>query len=102
MTLEYVLKKNGVIPGQDVEIDTSVQFALMAGAFTGGNADYVTLFEPVASTLEREGKGYIVASVGAESGEIPYTAYYAKKSFRKKIRTLFRSSPMTFTEVKSG
>ena len=84
MTLEYVLKKNGVIPGQDVEVDTSVQFALMAGAFTGGNADYVTLFEPVASTLEREGKGYIVASVGAESGEIPYTAYYAKKSYIKK------------------
>ncbi len=84
MTLEYVLKKNGVIPGQDVEVDTSVQFALMAGAFTGGNADYVTLFEPVASTLEREGKGYIVASVGAESGEIPYTAYYAKKSYMKK------------------
>jgi NitT/TauT family transport system substrate-binding protein len=84
MTLEYVLKKNGIIPGEDVEVDTSVQFALMGGAFTGGTGDYVTLFEPVASTLEREGKGYIVASVGAESGEIPYTAYYAKKSYMKK------------------
>ncbi len=84
MTLEYVLKKNGVIPGKDVEVDTSVQFALMAGAFTGGTGDYVTLFEPVASTLEREGRGYIVASVGADSGEIPYTAYYAKKSYMKK------------------
>ncbi len=84
MTLEYVLKKNGMIPGQDVAVDTSVQFALMAGAFTGGSRDYVTLFEPVASTLEREGKGYIVASVGKDSGEIPYTAYYAKKSYIKK------------------
>ncbi len=84
MTLEYVLKKNGVYPGRDVEVDTSVQFALMAGAFTGGIGDYVTLFEPVASTLEREGKGYIVASVGKDSGEIPYTAYYAKKSYIKK------------------
>ena len=84
MTLEYVLKKNGVIPGKDVTVDTSVQFALMGGAFTGGSGDYVTLFEPVASTLEREGKGYIVASVGKDSGEIPYTAYYAKKSFMEK------------------
>lgn len=84
MTLEFVLKKNGVIPGKDVNIDTSVQFALMAGAFTGGNGDYVALFEPVASTLEREGKGYIVASIGKDSGEIPYTAYYAKKSYIKK------------------
>jgi len=84
MTLEYVLKKNGVIPGEDVTVDTSVQFALMAGAFTGGSGDYVTLFEPVASTLEREGKGYILASVGRDSGEIPYTAYYAKKSYLKK------------------
>jgi len=84
MTLEYVLKKNGVMPGVDVEIDTSVQFALMAGAFTGGTGDYVALFEPVASTLEREGKGYIVASIGKDSGEIPYTAYYAKKSYIEK------------------
>lgn len=84
MTLEYVLKKNGVIPGKDVEVDTSVQFALMAGAFAGGSGDYVTLFEPVASTIEREGKGYILASVGKDSGEIPYTAYYAKKSYMKK------------------
>lgn len=84
MTLEYVLKKHGVIPGEDVEVDTSIQFALMAGAFTGGTGDYVALFEPVASTLEREGRGYIVASIGKDSGEIPYTAYYAKKSYIEK------------------
>ena len=84
MTLEYVLKKNGVVPGKDVSVDTSVQFALMAGAFTGGSGDYVALFEPVASTLEREGKGYIVASIGKDSGEIPYTSYYAKKSYIRK------------------
>ena len=84
MTLEYVLKKHGVMPGEDVELDTSTQFALMAGAFTGGMGDYVALFEPVASTLEREGRGYIVASVGKDSGEIPYTAYYAKKIYISK------------------
>jgi NitT/TauT family transport system substrate-binding protein len=90
MTLEYVLNKNGVKPGTDVNIDTSVQFALMAGAFTGGNSEYVTLFEPTASMLEKEGKGYILASVGQESGEIPYTAYFAKKSYIQKNKNIMQ------------
>ena len=81
MTLEYVLKKNGLNPKEDLVVDTSVQFALMAGAFTGGQGDYVTLFEPTASMLEKEGRGYVLASIGKESGEIPYTAYFAKKSY---------------------
>lgn len=90
MTLEYVLNKNGLVPGKDVEVDTSVQFALMAGAFTGGKGDYVTLFEPTASMLEKEGKGYILASVGQESGEIPYTAYFAKKSYIEKHKDVIQ------------
>ncbi|MFA9380983.1 MAG: ABC transporter substrate-binding protein, partial [Acetanaerobacterium sp.] len=84
MTLEYVFKQNGVVPGVDVVFDDSVQFAMMVGAFSGGTGDYVTAFEPTASMLEREGKGYIVASVGEESGEIPYTAYFASKSYLEK------------------
>jgi NitT/TauT family transport system substrate-binding protein len=84
MTLEYVLKNNGLALDKDVTVNTSIQFALMAGAFTGGQGDYVTLFEPTASMLEKEGKGYILASVGKESGEIPYTAYFAKKSYIEK------------------
>ncbi len=81
MTLEYVIRQNGLDPYKDVTLDNSIQFALMAGAFTSGTGDYVTLFEPTASMLEAEGKGYIVSSIGEESGEIPYTAYFAKKSF---------------------
>lgn len=81
MTLEYVIRKSGLDPAKDVTLDNSIQFALMAGAFTSGTGDYVTLFEPTASALEAEGAGYIVASVGEESGDIPYTAYFAKKSF---------------------
>ena len=81
MTLEYVLKKNGINPETDLVLDDSIKFDLMAGAFAAGNADYVTLFEPTASLTEQEGKGYIVASVGEEAGEIPYTAYFAKKSY---------------------
>lgn len=81
MTLEYVLKNQGLVPGKDVEVMTHVQFALMGGAFTGGEGDFVTLFEPVATTLELAGEGYVVASVGADSGEIPYTAFTATKSY---------------------
>lgn len=84
MTLEYVLKQHGLVPNVDLTVDTSVQFAVMAGAFTGGTGDYVTLFEPTATMLEKEGKGYVLASIGQESGEIPYTCYYAKKSFIEK------------------
>jgi NitT/TauT family transport system substrate-binding protein len=81
MTLEYVLKKNGLNPATDLTLDDSIKFDLMAGAFSGGTAEYVTLFEPTASMTEDAGKGYIVASVGEAAGEIPYTAYCAKKSY---------------------
>ena len=81
MTLEYVLKKNGLNPQTDLVLDDSIKFDLMAGAFTGGTAEYVTLFEPTASMTQSAGKGYIVASVGEAAGEVPYTAYCAKKSY---------------------
>ena len=81
MTFEYVLKQNGLDTTKDVVLDDSIKFDLMAGAFAGGKADYVTLFEPTASMTEAQGKGYIVASVGEAGGEIPYTAYFAKKSY---------------------
>ena len=81
MTFEYVLKQSGLDTKKDVVLDDSIKFDLMAGAFAGGKADYVTLFEPTASMTEAQGKGYIVASVGEAGGEIPYTAYFAKKSY---------------------
>ena len=85
MTLEYVLKQNGLNPQKDLVLDDSIKFDLMAGAFTGGNAEYVTLFEPTASMTEDAKKGYIVASVGEAAGEVPYTAYCAKKSYISNI-----------------
>ena len=81
MTLEYVMKQNGVIPHVDAVVDTSVQFNMMAGAFTGGNGDYVALFEPTATEVELAGQGYVLCSIGEESGEIPYTAYFAAESY---------------------
>jgi len=79
MVLEYVTGLQGV--REDVYFDTTVQFAAMVGAFLGGTADFVTAFEPVASTIELEGRGYVVASVGEAFGAIPYTTYYALGSF---------------------
>ena len=81
MTFEYVLKQNGINPKIDVNLDDSIKFDLMAGAFTGGEAEFVTLFEPTASMTEDAEKGYVVASVGEAAGEVPYTAYCAKKSY---------------------
>ncbi len=81
MTLEYVMAQNGVTPHVDAVVDTSVQFNMMAGAFTGGQGDYVALFEPTATEVVEAGKGYILCSIGEESGEIPYTAYFASQSY---------------------
>ena len=95
MTLEYVLKKNGINPETDLILDDSIKFDLMAGAFASGTADYVTLFEPTASLTEEQEKGYIVASVGEEAGDIPYTAYFAKKSYIQNNENIIRD----FTEA---
>lgn len=81
MTLEYVIKQHGLNPATDMLFDNSISFDAMTAAFLGGVGDYVTIFEPTATVLENEGKAYIMASVGEASGEIPYTAYFASKSF---------------------
>ena len=91
MTLEYVLKKNGINPQTDLILDDSIKFDLMAGAFSAGNAEYVTLFEPTASNTQEQGKGYIVCSVGEAAGEIPYTAYFAKKSYIEKNQEIIQN-----------
>ena len=81
MTFEWGLRENGIDPKKDLTIDTSVDFAAMEGAFIGGNADFVTLFEPNATSVEKQGLGYVVGYVGEWGGEVPYTAYNARKSF---------------------
>jgi len=81
MTLEWILKENRINPKTDVTIDTSIAFAGMSGAFIGGIGDYVTLFEPNALSIEKNGFGYVVASLGELGGEVPYTVYNAKKSY---------------------
>ncbi len=89
MVLEYILKNAGLNVGvndstKDVNVRTDVQFAAMAGAFTSGEGDYVSLFEPTASSIVKANKGYIVASLGELSGNIPYTSYSTLKSYMNK------------------
>lgn len=84
IVLQYVLSKNGLTSGKDVFVDTTMQFSAMPGAFMGGQGDYVIIFEPTASSMQKEGKAFIVASLGKESGEVPYTAYFTKKSTIEK------------------
>lgn len=81
MVFEYILKKNGIDPKTDLTIDQSIAFGLTAAAFTSSDADYTVEFEPYATSLELEGQGYVVASLGTDSGYVPYTAYSANKSF---------------------
>lgn len=90
MTLEYALKQNGIDPRNDVEIDTSVAFPAMSGAFIGGQGDFVTLFEPTATMVEKQGYGHVVASVGEIGGVVPYTSYSARDSFLKKNPQLIK------------
>ena len=81
MVFEYILKKNGLDPASDLSIDQSIDFGSTAAAFSGGQGDFTVEFEPHATGLELKGDGVVVASLGEDSGYVPYTAYCAKKSF---------------------
>ena len=91
MVFEYILKKNGIDPKNDLTIDQSISFGLTAAAFPSSQADYTVEFEPFATSLEMEGKGYVVASLGTDSGYVPYTAYSAKKSFMEENPELIQA-----------
>ena len=84
MTFEWALRQNGIDPTKDLDIDTSVAFAAMGGAFIGGQGDFVTLFEPNALQIEKQGFGYVVASIGELGGVVPYTSYSARNSYLEK------------------
>ncbi len=91
MALEYVLNKNNIVPNKDVNMVTNIDFTATAGAFKSGAADYVALFEPTASMLEKEGSGKIVASIGESSGEMPYTCFFATKSYIENNQDVIES-----------
>ena len=85
MVFDYILRKNGLDPQKDLTIDQSIDFGYTAAAFTGDtSADFTVEFEPSATALEKEGAGYVVASLGVDSGYVPYTSYSAKTSYMEK------------------
>ncbi len=84
MVFEYILKKNGLDPQTDLSIDQSISFGLTAAAFPGSGADYTVEFEPFATALEQQGQGYVVASLGVDSGYVPYTAYSARRTYMEE------------------
>lgn len=85
MVFEYILKKNGLDPQKDLSIDQSIDFGATAAAFTGDDsANFTVEFEPSATALEKQGAGYVVASLGVDSGYVPYTSYSAKTSYMEK------------------
>ena len=84
MVFEYILKQKGLDPAADLSIDQSIDFGSTAAAFSGGTGDFTVEFEPGATSLEKEGKGYVVDSLGVESGYVPYTAYCARGSYLKE------------------
>jgi len=88
MTFEWALRQAGIDPKKDLTIDTSVAFAAMGGAFIGGQGDFVTLFEPTALEIEKQGYGYVVASIGDLGGIVPYTSYSARKTFINQNKEL--------------
>ena len=91
MTFEWALRQNGIDPKKDLTIDTSIAFAAMQGAFIGGTGDFVTLFEPNATSVEKEGLGYVVAYIGELGGSVPYTAYNARKSYIENNPKIIKS-----------
>lgn len=105
MTLLYALDKNGLEVGKDVFFNDTVQFDAMTGAFVAGEGDYVTVFEPGATALEKEGKGYVLASVGEAGGRVPYTAYFALPSADGEMLQRFTNAiakGQRFVEEKSA
>lgn len=91
MVFEYVLKKNNIDPQTDLSIDQSIDFGSTAAAFSGGQGDYTIEFEPHATALEEKGDGYVVASVGEESGYVPYTAFCVRKSYLQENPQMIQS-----------
>ncbi|MEH7250972.1 ABC transporter substrate-binding protein [Neobacillus niacini] len=88
MVGEFVLKKHGIDPHQDLTLIQNIDFANIPSAFASGTGNFVQLFEPQASIFEKEGKGHIIASFGTESGHVPYTTFMTKDSYMKENKSM--------------
>lgn len=91
MVFEYILEKNSIDPAVDLKIDQSIDFGSTAAAFSGGAGDFTVEFEPHATALEEKGEGYVVASLGEDSGYVPYTSFSARKSYLEKNKDVVKA-----------
>ena len=91
MVFEYILKQNGIDPEKDLEINQNIDFGSTAAAFSEGQGDFSVEFEPHATSLEKAGKGYVIASLGEDSGYVPYTAFCAKGSYMEENPEVIQS-----------
>ena len=104
MILQYILNNKGYYDGVNITMNYDIQFNLLGSAFAGGTGDFVPLFEPVASQMQQENKGFIVSGLGLESGEIPYTVYFVNKAYLEKnpqkienfLKAVFRATDYLF------
>ena len=99
MVFEYILKENGIDPEKDLTIIQNIDFGSTAPAFADGRGDFTIEFEPGATSLESEGKGHVIASLGKDSGYVPYTAFSAKKSYLKENPDVIQRFPETTLEM---
>ena len=107
MILQYVLNNKGYVNGTNITMDYSIEFGALGPAFTGGTGDFVPLFEPAASQVVKEGKGYIVSAIGMDSGEIPYTCYSVSSKFMSEhpdkvesfLRAVWRGTEYAMTHT---
>ncbi|WNR42305.1 ABC transporter substrate-binding protein [Paenibacillus roseipurpureus] len=83
MAGEFTLKKHNIDPQKDLQLIQNIEFANIVTAYASGTGEFVQLFEPQASIIEKEGKGFVLASFGVESGHLPYTVFMAKQSYMK-------------------
>ena len=105
MTFEWVVNSFGMFRGNGITLDTDTSFAMQVPTFEATNAEFCTMFEPTASEFEKAGKGYIVASIGEQSGEIPYTCFIAKKGYlennSQKIEGFLRAVKRAYNYIQT-
>lgn len=91
MVFEYILKMNGLDPKKDVNIIQNIDFGVTAEAFVGGTGDYTVEFEPHATGVEKDGSGAVIASLGVDSGYVPYTCFSALESYMNEHPDVIQS-----------
>jgi NitT/TauT family transport system substrate-binding protein len=82
--LETAMRKHGLDPKRDLKLVNNIGPAARTGAWMAGQTDFAIFLEPEATTLEKNGHGHVVASIGREVGPVDYTVFTATDAFLKR------------------